>query len=229
MQVLYWKLLLNVKYIHKWVCCWLLSLKVTVAWPFPRRLSSSCVEVMQSLPFTLLAAFAKKALLEVQMAFTEMMELFCLWKRWCTLEDIYRTCSCTTLCGDVCEVEVGTVCVPIQAVTTRWHHDSGNKIQMNPKGKAILPVLGGLLQTQNTGWICGPFCELESTLPCKLRFEQNGLISRWQSGIYDLGWKPSEPGWPLLCLGDLCLFETKAQSKIWAIGASLSQNQKGFA
>lgn len=27
---------------------------------------------------------------------------------------------------------------------------------------------------------------------CRLRFEQNGLSSRWQGGIYDLGWKPSE-------------------------------------
>lgn len=27
---------------------------------------------------------------------------------------------------------------------------------------------------------------------CRLRFEQNGLSSRWQGRIYDLGWKPSE-------------------------------------
>lgn len=89
-------------------------------------------------------------------------------------------------------VEVGTACAPIQAVTTRWHHGSGNKVQRNPKAKAILPGLEGLLQTRSTGWICDPMNWSQGSPKCKLSFEQNGLSSRWQGGIYDLGWKPSE-------------------------------------
>lgn len=36
---------------------------------------------------------------------------------------------------------------------------------MNHKAKAILPVLEGLLRTQNTDWICEHFSELESSFP----------------------------------------------------------------
>lgn len=39
------------------------------------------------------------------------------------------------------------------------------KVQMNPKTKGILPVLEGLLQTQNSGWICKPFSEPGSRFP----------------------------------------------------------------
>lgn len=57
-----------------WVCCWLLSLKVTVPCPFPRRLSSSCVEVIGFAKSALHFIWEplQKAVLKVQMAFTEM-------------------------------------------------------------------------------------------------------------------------------------------------------------
>lgn len=239
MQLLHWEWLLNIKHVHNWACCWLLSLKITVACPLPRRLSTSCVEVIEDTKLALHFIWKplQKAVLEVWMAFTEMVELFCLWKRWCTLEDVYRTCNCTMPCGDVCEVEVGTVYVPIQAVTTRWHHDSGNKVQMNPKAKAILPVLEGLLQTQNTGWICEPFSELESSF-LQMQAEIWAEWAQFQVTGWDLWFGVEtiwtfdlQPGWswPWLCLEDLCVFEIKSQNKVWAIGASLSQNQKGFA
>lgn len=81
--------------------------------PLPRRLSSNCIEVIGDAKFALhfIWELLQKALLEVQMAFTEMVELFCLGKSWCVLEDIDQTCNYTPLCGNVCQVEVGAMCV----------------------------------------------------------------------------------------------------------------------
>lgn len=75
---------------------------------------------------------------------------------------------------DVWKVEVGTVCALIQAATTRWHHDSGNKVQINLKTKGIWSAVEVLLQTQNMGWICKPFCEPGSGFPPNADWSRTG-------------------------------------------------------
>lgn len=86
------------------------------------------------------------------------------------------------------------VCVPIQAVTARWHHDSGNEVQDDPLKPGAFCLFWRVCYQPRT-W--SGFGNLsvnwgQVSPKCRLRFEQNGLSSRWQGGIYDLGWKPSE-------------------------------------
>lgn len=128
------------------------------------------------------------------MAFAEIAELFWLSKSRCTLGENYSwACNCTILRGDVWEVELGTVCMPIQAVTTRWHHDSGNRVQMNHRTKGILPLPGVCYKPRTRVGFANFAVNPGRVSPkCRLKFEQNGLSSRWQGGVCDLGWKPSE-------------------------------------
>lgn len=133
------------------------------------------------------------------------------------------------------EVEVRMVCVPVQGVTTRWHHDSGNKVQMNPKTKGILSVLEGLLQTQNSGWICKPFSEPGSSFP-QMQAEVWAEWAQFQVTGWDLWFGVEtiwtfdlQPGWSWLWLRlkSLCVFETKSQAEVQGIWASPEPKPEG--
>lgn len=168
------------------------------------------------------------------MAFPEMVGLFYLSENWLTLRERYSLDL--KLHYPDCEVKESSMSLSIQAVTTRWHHDSGNKVQVNPKTKGILAVLESLWQTQNTGWVCKPFSEPGSSFPQRqvevwaewaqlqvtVRFTVGGgnhlnvwLATRLNLAVATLG-------------GPVCIWN-KSQTEVQGIWPCLSQNQKGFA
>ena len=73
---------------------------------------------------------------------------------------------------------------------------------MNPKTKGILPFLEVCYKPRTWAGFANLSVNWGQVSPkCRLRFEQNGLGSKWQGGIYDSGWKPAER---LICnQGDL--------------------------
>lgn len=192
MQLLYWERLLYLKHVHNWACCWLLSLKVTGACPFLRRLLCRSDRECKVCPSLYLGAFAKSSPRGANGFYWNggvalpLTKVLYFGRHLPDLQLQYSLWGCLRSGGEyrVCPYKLspleGTMTL---ATRSRW--------TLKPKPFCLFrrvcykPRTRAGFANLSVNWS-------QVSPKCKLRFEQNGLSSRWQGGIYDLGWKPSE-------------------------------------